>query len=182
MRRNNTIRSLHSVNYTPLSYRTRRFSPTTTDGLTRSQETAILLLLLIQRADCKSSIKILYIQFRSCRCLYQEHPHVANQRLACRNRWPMHQSMLDTSSWRGKRSGSAKIYVKWNTSGCYLHRGFLLIITVAHYKISAALLCRLHLYLTYQHQAMAFSSNSRYCSPPELDLELARISSTKSSN
>jgi len=132
MRRNNTIR-LHSVNYTPPSYRTRRFSPTTTDGLTRSQETAILLLLPHQRTDRKSYIKSLYIQFRSCRCLYQEHPHVANQRLA---------------------------------SGCYLHHGFLLITTVAHYKISAALLCRLHLYLTYQHQAMAFSSNSRYCSPP----------------
>ena len=124
MRRNNTIRSLHSVNYTPLSYMTRRFSPTTTDGLTRSQETAlwtnissslysvnpILLLLPHQRTDRKSYIKSLYIQFRSCRCLYQEHPHVANQRLACRNRWPMHQSMLDTSLWKRKKEVVAQKY------------------------------------------------------------------------
>jgi hypothetical protein len=48
-----------------------------------------LLLLPHQRTDRKSSIMILYIQFRSCRCLYQEHPHVANQRLACRNSFTM---------------------------------------------------------------------------------------------
>lgn len=30
--------------------------------------------------------------------------------------------------------------------------------------------CAVHLYLTNQHQAMAFSSNSRYCSPPALKM------------
>lgn len=54
-----------------------------------------------------------------------------------------------------------------------LHRGYLLMITTAHHKISAVLLCRLDLYLTNQHQAMASSSNSKHCSPPEFDQELA---------
>nr|ACN35982.1 unknown [Zea mays]ACR35671.1 unknown [Zea mays] len=51
-------------------------------------------------------------------------------------------------------------------STCSQPSNGLLMITTAHHKISAVLLCRLDLYLTNQHQAMASSSNSKHCSPP----------------
>ena len=80
-------------------------------------------------------------------------------------------NMLDTSPWRKKLSRPKIVELQYLRVR-YLHHGCLLMITTAHHKVTAVLLCRLDLYLTNQHQAMASSSNSKHCSPPELTKNL----------
>ena len=80
-------------------------------------------------------------------------------------------NMLDTSPWRKKLSRQKIVELQYLRVR-YLHHGCLLMITTAHHKVTAVLLCRLDLYLTNQHQAMASSSNSKHCSPPELTKNL----------